>query len=168
MYLFSIILKTFQNKTLPTKGYVSQAWELMNGREFWYQDEVHDGGREYIREGVPLNFNELNANNSCGHDEDHQVKQGKGQGLRAGHYGDKGVCNVTVVGHGANHWMIGGLILAYIAQLGKLDRRYAIILLLCLSLLVGTHIKWMTKVTVSKRKKVIVVWNQNIQVVKAR
>ena len=57
--------------------------------------------------------------------------------------------------------------MAYAAQLVKLDWRYAILLLLCLSLLVGPNINWKTKGSVSTRNIVSVVSRRTIQVAKA-
>ena len=56
--------------------------------------------------------------------------------------------------------------MAYTYHIGKLDWRYIIILLLCLSLLVGPHFSWKTKGIVITRKTVSVVSSLTIQVTK--
>ena len=58
--------------------------------------------------------------------------------------------------------------MAYVDQLVKLDWRYAILLLLCLSILVVPHINWKTKGTVRTRKTAIVISKRTIQATKAR
>ena len=58
--------------------------------------------------------------------------------------------------------------MSYTDQLIKFYLRYVIILLLCLSLLVGPHIHWNTKRTFCTRKSVSAVSNRTIQVAKAR
>ena len=57
--------------------------------------------------------------------------------------------------------------MVYTDQIGKLDCRYAIILLLCLLLLVASHINWNTKGLVRTRKTVIIVSKRTIKADKA-
>ena len=56
--------------------------------------------------------------------------------------------------------------MAYAAQLRELDWRYDIILILCLSLLVGPHINWKIQVMVRRRKAGSFVSRQTIQIAK--
>ena len=58
--------------------------------------------------------------------------------------------------------------MAYTSHIGKLYRRYAILVLLFLSLLVGPHINWKNKGTVRTRKTMRVVSKQIIQFAKAQ
>ena len=57
--------------------------------------------------------------------------------------------------------------MSYISHLGKLDWIYTIILLLYLSILVGSHINWNTKGAVRTRNTVSIISKQTIQVAKA-
>ena len=98
---------------------------------------------------------------------EHQQGQRQGQGCIVEYVRDKGVCNGTRFCCGSYHYPIGGMIVAYKAHIGKLDWRYAIILLLYLSILVGSHIHWNTKGVVRTRKKVSIISKQTIQVAKA-
>ena len=91
----------------------------------------------------------------------------KGKGVDGGHSGNKGGCNSTIFSRGTYHWRIGRLIGAYATKLGNLDWKYAILLLLYLSLFFGPHINWKTKWMVRTRNRVRVVSKRTIQVAKA-
>ena len=82
---------------------VAKARERMNGIGYGGRGGGHDVGREYGCGGGLRNVNELNSNNSCGHDEGQQVGQGQGQGHRAVHGRDKGGRNGTGFGRGDYH-----------------------------------------------------------------
>ena len=58
------------------------------------------------------------------------------------------------------------MIVAYTSQLGNLDWRKFILLLLCLFLLVGPQINWKTQGMVSTRKTVCIISRKTIQAAK--
>ena len=75
----------------------------MNGRGRGDRDGRRDGGREYASGGGPHNVNEMNTNNSGGHDEGQKVGQGQRERHGVGHSEDKGGRNGTRFCRGAYH-----------------------------------------------------------------